>query len=151
MRLSSMGSRCGGQISSRRTSNCLDFEMATPAGLSLNEKVGLTESFFIKRFLRFPICVPNSSANCKGVKPAWMFTMQFLSGIGKSSKKRQYVLSVLDENVSLFKSLGTSYMTSSGPKHSSQMYLNTGVYSAPHSLHFRNRIEPMYIQLSMIV
>ena len=64
----------------------LDFEMATPAGLSLNEKVGLTESFFIKRFLRFPICVPKSSANCKGVKPACMFTMQSLSAIGNQLK-----------------------------------------------------------------
>jgi len=41
--------------------NSFAFEIATPAGLSLNENVGLTESFFMYRLFR-PIFLPNFSA-----------------------------------------------------------------------------------------
>jgi len=38
--------------------NSFAFEIATPAGLSLNENVGLTESFFMYRLFR-PIFLPS--------------------------------------------------------------------------------------------
>src|ERR671922_120583 len=74
----------------------LALETATPAGLSLNENVGFTESFLINKFFIPPICLASPFAFCKGVKPAFRSTMLFLSAIGNSSKYRQYVFTSLD-------------------------------------------------------
>ena len=68
--------------------NSRDLETATPAGLSLNEKVGLTESFFMYR-LSIPSSLPSLSALSSGVMPAPMSTMFDLSKIGRSSKYLQ--------------------------------------------------------------
>ena len=72
--------------------NSFAFDIATPAGLSLNENVGFTESFFIYRLFK-PISLPSFSALTSGVIPAFMLTIFDLSLIGRSSKYLQYVCS----------------------------------------------------------
>src|SRR5574339_104404 len=76
-------------------------DIATPAGLSLNENVGLTESFFTYNVVNFR-SLPRLFAFCNGVNPELILTILFLFLIGNNSKYLQYVFSVLDSKVSLF-------------------------------------------------
>ena len=68
--------------------NSFAFDTATPAGLSLNENVGLTESFFMYKMIS-PITYPSFSAFTSGVIPAFILTTFDLSVIGRSSKYLQ--------------------------------------------------------------
>ena len=65
--------------------NSLALEIATPAGLSLNENVGFTESFLMYKLFN-PNSLPSFSALTRGVIPASMLTIFFLSIIGNNSK-----------------------------------------------------------------
>ena len=65
--------------------NSFALDIATPAGLSLNENVGFTESFFMYK-LYSPNSYPSFSAFTRGVIPASILTIFFLSIIGNNSK-----------------------------------------------------------------
>ena len=65
--------------------NSFALDIATPAGLSLKENVGFTESFFMYKLFN-PNSFPNLSAFTRGVIPASILTTFDLSTIGNSSK-----------------------------------------------------------------
>ena len=68
--------------------NSFALETATPAGLSLKENVGFTESFLINKLFN-PSLFPSFSALVRGVYQESILTMLDLFSIGNNSKYLQ--------------------------------------------------------------